>query len=399
MNPEFGALWRYKLLSFTEKAILQKDGTKIGREAYLVHVADHLEAFAKREAPRTIINLPPSHLKSQLGAVCLPAWMLAANPALQILIVTHTEKLSKSHAREIRSILMADWYKGLCDVRVKKGHAELTDFGTTAGGRIMCVSFAGNFTGLHADIIIVDDPHDISDTLQQIERTVESFHTKVVTRLKDPQNGPILVIAHRLHERDLSGCLLAQKTWTPVVLPLMAIRDQSYQTASGIWDRKKSDPLRAGYTQTLVDQLRNSCADFDMLYQQDSEAVAPAVQFTDCLECGSGRQRARKQCLQCVAGLGHRGAGLLFARSIPRTVRVPDSAQNPAAVPQEISPGGDSHRAGCERQRAHLGIKPQMGQSHCTDRSRPPLQEGAPRRPRHNNFSRPHSLASRRAMV
>jgi predicted phage terminase large subunit-like protein len=276
MDHRLKALLRRNLLSFTRKAIWEKDRTKIGDEPYLGHLANHLEAFARGDIRRLVINLPPSHLKSQLGAVCLAAWMLAADPTLKILIVTHTEDLSKSHARDIRGILMSDWYKECCDVRIKKGHAQLTDFGTPRGGRIMSVSFAGNFTGLHADVIIVDDPHDISATPQQIEQTVGSFNSKVITRLNDPEAGRLLVIAHRVHEHDLSSDLLRQG-WPSVILPLVATRDEIYRSPSGKWHRRIGDPLRPSvYSQKYIDQLRNNCfnPDFDMLFQQDCEAAA-----------------------------------------------------------------------------------------------------------------------------
>jgi predicted phage terminase large subunit-like protein len=276
MDLRVKALLLRKLLRFTQKAIRKKDGIEIGDDPYLVYLADHLEAFGRGDIRRLVINLPPSHLKSQLGAVCLAAWMLAANPTLKILIVTHTENLSKSHARDIRAILTSDWYKEAFNVCIKKGHAELTDFGTTKGGRIMSVSFVGNFTGLHADVIIVDDPHDMNDTLKVIEQTVATFNSKGLTRLNDPETGRVLVIAHRVHEHDLSSGLLRQG-WASVILPLVATRDQIYHSPSGKWHRRMGDPLRpAVYNQKHIDQLRNNCInpDFEMLFQRDCDAIA-----------------------------------------------------------------------------------------------------------------------------
>jgi predicted phage terminase large subunit-like protein len=276
MDENLKALLRRDLLSFARKALWEMDGTKIGKDPYLRYLAHQLERFASGDTPRLIVNLPPSHLKSQLCAVCLSAWMLAADPTLEIIIVTHTDQLSKSHARQIRNILLAPWYRQCCGVRIKKGHAGLTDFGTIQGGRIISVSLAGNFTGLHGDIIIVDDPHDISDTYTQIEHTVASFNSKVITRLKH-QKGPVLVIAHRVHESDLSGCLLLRKTWQHVVLPLIAVRDQTYETKSGRWHRRKGDFLRSDdYDQETIEDWRSSCfnPDFDMLFQQDCDNIA-----------------------------------------------------------------------------------------------------------------------------
>ena len=86
--------------------------------------------------------------------------------------------------------------------RIKKDHAAITDFGTTAGGGVFVTSFHSRFTGHRADVIIVDDPHDIGDDLEEIERTIRSFTKELMSRLNDRKSGRVLVIAHRVHERD-----------------------------------------------------------------------------------------------------------------------------------------------------------------------------------------------------
>src|SRR5215467_4636549 len=277
MNREVKALLRQDFLSFARKGIMQVDGTKIGSECYLRYLADELDEFAKGNTRRLIVNLPPGHLKSLLGSVCLSAWMLAANPTLKIMLVTHTEILSKSIARRIRSIVESDWYAELFGIRVKKGHGQVTDFGTTAGGRVVSVSFGSNITGLRADVILIDDPHDIDDPYEQIERTVESFNRTVMSRLNDRKSGRVLVIAHRVHDRDLSARLLGKKKWKHLVLPLLAVRDQSYQTASGEWHRRQGEFLRPDvFGQQVVEELRDTRLgpDFEMLYQQDCDGMA-----------------------------------------------------------------------------------------------------------------------------
>ena len=43
----------------------------------------------------------------------------------------------------------------------------MTDFGTASGGGVFVTSFQAGFTGRRADVIIVDDPHDIETTLSR----------------------------------------------------------------------------------------------------------------------------------------------------------------------------------------------------------------------------------------
>jgi predicted phage terminase large subunit-like protein len=283
MNPTLQALLRENFFSFARKAVLELEGTKLGHDPYLRYLARELDLFAGEETHRLIINLPPGHLKTLLASVSLAAWLLAHDPSLKIIIITHAEHLSKTIARNIRTILQADWFNELFATRIRKGHAEVTDFGTTSGGGVFVSSFHGRITGRRAHVIIVDDPHDIDDELEQIESTIESFNNVLLSRLNDRKTGRVLVVAHRVHERDLSAYLLQKKKkkWKHVVLPLVATEDQTYETASGIWRRRKGELLRPDvFGPEDLDDLRESSfnPDFEMLYQQDFDFQAlPAI--------------------------------------------------------------------------------------------------------------------------
>lgn len=280
MKPEVKALLRSDLLSFARKAILDLDGTKIGQEPYLKYLADELEQFAEGGTRRLIINLPPGHLKTQLGSVCLSAWLLAHDPHLKIIVVSHAEHVSKTIARNIRTILQMAWFKELFATLIKPGHAEVTDFGTKSGGGVFVTSFSGRFTGRRADVIIVDDSHDIGDDIEQIESTIERFYTTLLSRLNDRKTGRVLVVAHRVHERDLSASLMQKKKWKHVVLPMEAPRDQTYASTSGKWQRLQGELLRpdAFDPDDLAELRANSFnPDFHMLYQQDCDLQALPV--------------------------------------------------------------------------------------------------------------------------
>jgi predicted phage terminase large subunit-like protein len=281
MDLRIKTLLSRDFLSFARKAISELEGTKIDNEPYLKYLAHELDQFANKATRRLIVNLPPGHLKTSLGSVSLAAWMLAHDPTLKVILVTHAEHLSKAIARNILAILQAPWFKQVFETRIKKGHAEVTDFGTTSGGGVFVTSFHGRFTGRRADVILVDDPHDIADGHEQIESTIEIFSTVLMSRLNDHKTGRVLVVAHRVHERDLSAQLMQKRKWKHVVLPLVATKDQTYETEFGNWPRRKGELLRPNvYDLEDVEELRESSfnPNFEMLYQQDYDFQAlPAI--------------------------------------------------------------------------------------------------------------------------
>ena len=90
----------------------------------------------------------------------------------------------------------------------------------------------------------------------------------------------MLVIGHRVHEQDLSAHLLRKKKFKHVLLPLVATRDQTYETSSGVWLRRKGELLRPdAFGPTISTScVRAPSVDFEMLYQQDCDAqTLPAI--------------------------------------------------------------------------------------------------------------------------
>jgi hypothetical protein len=203
------------------------------------------------------------------------------------MVVTYAEQLAESIARNIRSILQAKWFKEAFPTRIAKDHAAVMDFATTAGGALYAVSFGGGITGRGADLIIVDDPHDIKDagSPHQLERTIKQFNTGVLSRFNNRKTGKVIVIARRVHEDDLSGHLLRQDKWRHVVLPMVAMSDVAYDTRYGRWRRRKDELLRpdAFDPEDLEDLTANTHnPDFAMLYQQDADGRALPTITEEC---------------------------------------------------------------------------------------------------------------------
>jgi len=71
----------------------------------------------------------------------------------------------------------------------------------------------GKVTGFGADIIIIDDPHNITnvDSDDVREKALTVWSTSLPSRLNDPRTGAWIVIMQRSHPRDLTGYILARE--------------------------------------------------------------------------------------------------------------------------------------------------------------------------------------------
>ena len=188
--------------------------------------------------------------------------------------------------------------------------------------------------------ILVDDPHDVGDEIDQIEDTIEKFNTVLLSRLNDRKNGRVLAIAHRVNEGDLSAHLIGRRKCKHVALPLVATNDQTYKTTKGLWHRKRGQLSRPeAVSPEDLDELREDLLnpDFGMLYQQDIESQGlpaftaahfaafsdkipisgPVVLSVDAAMSGPPTER-----LQRHPGVALSGRVFLLARSIPRTDRL-----------------------------------------------------------------------------
>jgi predicted phage terminase large subunit-like protein len=273
MTPDLGRALRENFESF----VLKAHGERLD-DTYISCLANELAKVARREVKRLIVNLPPRHLKTFASSICLPAFILGRHPSAKIMIITYGENLAVQIADGIRGILRAAWYRAAFKTRISPGHARVSDFATTAGGGVYAVPIAGQLTGYGADYIIIDDPLEIKDAenIARMEFVNDRFDTVIRNRLNSPSRGVIMIIAHRLHENDLCGHVLADTDdWTTVVLPFEATRSAIFDLGHGKkWRRKKGDLLREDeFSESDRKRLRK-LRNFDALYQQNPGGTA-----------------------------------------------------------------------------------------------------------------------------
>ena len=197
-------------------------------------MCDYLMAVARRElkGPGPLIfTMPPRHMKSRGVNVFFPAWVWAQDPdpnaedhgmqvrpasllgpGVKFAYLSYVQKLSNDHSDACRRLISSEWYAKHWGSRCHLIRDQVEHLTNCNGGSRFAMSFS-SVTGFGADIVVVDDAHDIqkaeSSTIR--EATLRTWDEVLQTRLNDPKAGMFIVIMQRSHERDLIGHILARE--------------------------------------------------------------------------------------------------------------------------------------------------------------------------------------------
>ena len=101
---------------------------------------------------------------------------------------------------------------------------------------------AGSITGSRGDRVILDDPISVDGASSERVRdaVAQWFLEAVPTRLNDPVRSAIVVIMQRLHERDLSGVILARNLgYDHLMLPMEFEPERACATRIGFADPRR----------------------------------------------------------------------------------------------------------------------------------------------------------------
>ena len=222
------AILRQDLASFTAKVFHTVNPTARYLDNWHVQlICEYLAACSRGEIKRLIINLPPRSLKSISVSVAWPAWMMGHAPSRRIMTASYSRDISIRHALDFRLVTASPWYGWLFPgFAAAADQNEKHKLQTTSRGHRIATSVGGAATGEGADVLIVDDPHiprqALSATMR--ESALDWFDQTFSSRLDDKKNGVMVVVMQRLHERDLTGHLLAKGGWEHLCLPAEAER-------------------------------------------------------------------------------------------------------------------------------------------------------------------------------
>lgn len=273
-------LVKHDFASFSHMAIRLLLGSNAPtRLLWHVEAMSHVvERVHRGESRRVIVTVPPRHLKSTVMTVSHIAWRLGNNPRLKILLVSYSKELSEDLLGKVRALLAHPWYQGAfpgVGERLRINRADVVE--TRVGGKVTASSFSAGFTGMGADLIIVDDPLSAQAAFSERrrQRCNRTFDEGLRSRLNDPARGAIVVVMQRLHEEDLVGHLRAEGGWHELRLPLVAEEAQEVPLGAQRYETRipgtTIDPPRMPLS--VVQEISRSVGSlvYQAQYQQDPQ--------------------------------------------------------------------------------------------------------------------------------
>jgi predicted phage terminase large subunit-like protein len=220
-------VFHHDFLAFAQKAFeIVNPGTQFLDNWHMGAIAHVLDQMSLGAHYRQIINMPPRTLKSQLVSVCWPAFLLGHNPATKIIVVSYAEQLAEKLSNDTRRLMQSNFYRAVFPQTRLERQTNLHLSLEQSGSRY-ATTVGGSITGLGADWIILDDPHNASEAYSEAarEKVKSFFRQTLLSRLNNPSEGRILLVMQRLHEDDLSGHLLSQGGWRHLKLQAQAMED------------------------------------------------------------------------------------------------------------------------------------------------------------------------------
>lgn len=204
-------------------------------------ICEHLEAVTRGQILKLLINVPPGCMKSLTTNVFWPSWEWGPRnrPDLRFVSASYSADLTLRDNRRCRQLIADEKYQRHWGDRVKivSDQDAKGKFENSQRGWKLATSVGGLGTGERGDRFIVDDPHNIKDAESERirESTLQWFTEVVPSRVNNPQTAAFIVIMQRVHERDVSGLILAHELgYEYLNLPMEYEDDHPYPCRNSI---------------------------------------------------------------------------------------------------------------------------------------------------------------------
>jgi predicted phage terminase large subunit-like protein len=255
-------------------------GTPLKWNWHLDAMAAYLEAYARRDIKRLILNVPPGSMKSLMVSVFMPAWIWTWDSSRRYINLTNEKGLATRDSRRMRDLIQSDWYQKLWSREVQLTHdqQEKTNFENTNKGFRQGMGISGNISGKRGTDLIIDDPIDTKKAFSDVEiaNVNDTYDQAVSSRLNDLSEDGICLIMQRTRTNDLTGHLLNKKNqgWVHFKVAMESEGVPGYDpdkdigthiyAGKDIRDNRKRGELMfpARFTREAVDALKDDLGEY-----------------------------------------------------------------------------------------------------------------------------------------
>lgn len=276
------------LLPYVRETVLSQPGYVDGTHIHTI--CETIEAFLQSSQRGLMISMPPRHMKSTIGAECLPAWWLSRHPQGEVIIASYNQTQARKMSRSCRQRFDGEMHRAIF------GRSEFSvdaadEFQLTGkmNGRpsLIAAGVGSGLTGSGGDLIIIDDPvKDMEEADSQTMRDkVYDWYTSVASTRLSP-GGHIILIMTRWHHDDLAGRILNDDRDSWQVLNLPAISD----SGEALW------PERFPVGDLMSKKAAMGSRVFEALYQGRPTPLEGGMFRRDWIRFGEPLPRTATRC-------------------------------------------------------------------------------------------------------
>lgn len=233
--------------------------------AQVLKLIQQLEALARGDIRRLIVEMPPRSSKSFHISRLFPSWWLGKHPDSGVILASYSDTLATDNGRAVRDHLSHPKYPFATKIRadVKAAGRWQTD----QGGGLIAVGVGTGLTGwpFPGDLVLVDDPvkgRVEADSQVVRDNTWAWWQETLLTRLS--KTGVVILDGTRWHEDDLIGRVLnsaGASDWERLRIPYLA-------ESNDVLGRLEGEPLDTFGMPLSVEKGEISAYGFAAVYQQ-----------------------------------------------------------------------------------------------------------------------------------
>jgi predicted phage terminase large subunit-like protein len=154
-----------------------------------------------------LVNISPGTSKSTLFSVMLVPWAWTRMPHLRMIGASYTDALALDLSGKSRQIVDSPLYKKTFpNVQLSKDTNSKSHWANNYNGDRYAVAVGGSVTGMHAHVIVIDDPINPREVRSKADlETAKNWCKETISSRKVNKDlTPTFVVMQRLHQDDPS---------------------------------------------------------------------------------------------------------------------------------------------------------------------------------------------------